>query len=248
MNCGLIVYSALVAVLPSTRSDPPPGQECGRRRGCDETLCGHPASLRGPLDYTKPEYSSATHQLLRFSAMNRCPVFRSCFFPPLTESQERAWYDSHRASLIPEPDAEAIFEEIRKGAPPPRSRDRGLTVRHLTQFFDTTICDGFDDGPNVSRFLLHFAFLFVSSSSVQSFFTIYRHLFERLAHDEKQLVDTPLPSFGDSTWPWLPPSKEEKDACVRTFYSHWTNFVTEKEFEWADQWNIAEAPDRRVRR
>lgn len=64
--------------------------------------------------------------------------------------QERAWYDSHRASLIPEPDAADVLEEIRKGAPPPRARDRGLTVRHLTQFFDISVFDGFDDGPNVS--------------------------------------------------------------------------------------------------
>ncbi|TFK86714.1 DnaJ-domain-containing protein [Polyporus arcularius HHB13444] len=147
----------------------------------------------------------------------------------LSDEQERAWYDSHRASLIPEPDAADVFEEIRKGAPPPRARDRGLTVRHLAQFFDLSIYDGFDDGPN-------------------SFFTIYRHLFDRLAHDEKQYENVPLPSFGDSTWPWLPPSKEEKDRCARTFYTHWTNFVTNKEFEWADQWNLAEAPDRRVRR
>ncbi|RPD54290.1 DnaJ-domain-containing protein [Lentinus tigrinus ALCF2SS1-7] len=147
----------------------------------------------------------------------------------LSDEQERAWYDSHRASLIPEPDAADVFEEIRKGAPPPRARDRGLTVRHLTQFFDISIYDGFDDGPN-------------------SFFTIYRNLFSRLAHDEKQYSDVPLPSFGDSTWPWLSPSKEEKDQCARTFYAYWTNFVTSKEFEWADQWNLAEAPDRRVRR
>ncbi|PIL32166.1 hypothetical protein GSI_05411 [Ganoderma sinense ZZ0214-1] len=147
----------------------------------------------------------------------------------LSDEQERAWYDSHRASLIPEPDAAAVFEEIRTGAPPSRARDRGLTVRHLAQFFDTTIWDGFDDGPN-------------------SFFTIYRNLFDRLDHDERHYDVTPLPSFGTSAWSWLSPSKEEKDQCVRVFYNYWTNFATNKEFEWADQWNIAEAPDRRVRR
>ncbi|KAL7279397.1 hypothetical protein ACG7TL_007238 [Trametes sanguinea] len=147
----------------------------------------------------------------------------------LSDEQERAWYDSHRASLVPEPDAADVLDEIRRGAPPPRARDRGLTVRHLAQFFDTGIYDGYDDGPN-------------------GFFTIYRNLFDRLAHDERQYVDTPLPSFGYSTWPWLPPSKAEQDQCARTFYNYWTNFVTSKEFEWADQWNIAEAPDRRVRR
>nr|VWO97047.1 Uncharacterized protein [Ganoderma boninense] len=143
--------------------------------------------------------------------------------------KERAWYDSHRASLIPEPDAAAVFEEIRTGVPPSRARDRGLTVRHLAQFFDTAIWDGFDDGPN-------------------SFFTIYRNLFDRLDHDEKRYDNTPLPSFGTSAWSWLSPSKEEREKCARVFYNYWTNFATNKEFEWADQWNIAEAPDRRVRR
>ncbi|KAI0648851.1 DnaJ domain-containing protein [Trametes meyenii] len=147
----------------------------------------------------------------------------------LSDEQERAWYDSHRASLIPEPDAADILDEIKKGAPPPRARDRGLTVRHLTQFFDTGVYDGFDDGVN-------------------SFFTIYRNLFDRLAHDERQFTDVLLPSFGRSAWPWSAPSKAEHDQCARTFYNYWTNFVTNKEFEWADQWNIAEAPDRRVRR
>ncbi|TBU25175.1 DnaJ-domain-containing protein [Dichomitus squalens] len=161
-------------------------------------------------------------------ATNRFAAIQQAY-EVLSDEQERAWYDSHRASLIPEPDAAAVFEEIRKGAPPPRARDRGLTVRHLAQFFDTSIVDGLDDGPN-------------------GFFTIYRNLFDRLAHDEKQYDDTPLPSFGLSTWPWLPPTKEEKNQCARTFYNYWINFVTNKEFEWADQWNMAEAPDRRVRR
>ncbi|KAI1786776.1 DnaJ-domain-containing protein [Ganoderma leucocontextum] len=158
----------------------------------------------------------------RFAALQQA-------YEVLSDEQERAWYDSHRASLIPEPDAAAVFEEIRSGVPPSRARDRGLTVRHLAQFFDTTIWDGFDDGPN-------------------SFFTIFRNLFDRLDHDERRYDDTPLPSFGTSTWPWLLPSKEEKDQCARAFYNYWTNFGTNKAFEWVDQWNVAEAPDRRVRR
>ncbi|KAH9848423.1 DnaJ domain-containing protein [Lenzites betulinus] len=147
----------------------------------------------------------------------------------LSDEQERAWYDSHRASLIPEADAADVMDEIRRGAPPPRARDRGLSVRHLAPFFDVGVYDGFDDSPN-------------------SFFTIYRNLFDRLAHDERAYADTSPPSFGHSAWPWLPPSKEAHDQCARTFYTHWMHFVTNKEFEWADQWNIAEAPDRRVRR
>ena len=65
--------------------------------------------------------------------------------------QERAWYDSHRASLIPEPDAETVFEDIKRGTNlSSRVRDRGLTVRHLARFFDTMAWSTWDDGENVS--------------------------------------------------------------------------------------------------
>ncbi|KAL4242766.1 Multifunctional chaperone and stress response protein [Abortiporus biennis] len=153
----------------------------------------------------------------------------------LSDDQERAWYDSHRASLVPEPDARTVFEDIKRGAPPPRARDRGLTVRHLQQFFDASIYSGFDDGPN-------------------GFFTIYRNLFSRLAHDESQFNDelisssSSLPSFGESTWPWMEPSKDAADHAARTFYNYWLHFSTAKDFAWAEQWNLNEAPERRVRR
>ncbi|KAI0951581.1 hypothetical protein AcW1_008590 [Taiwanofungus camphoratus] len=144
----------------------------------------------------------------------------------LSDEQERAWYDSHRASLVPEPDAQTVFEDIKRGAPPPRARDRGLTVRHLSQFFDASIYTGYDDGPN-------------------SFFTIYRNLFDRLAHDESQYVDLEFPSFGYSTWSWALASKSE---IARTFYTYWLKFATNKDFNWVDTWDTSDAPDRPVRR
>ncbi|OCH94891.1 DnaJ-domain-containing protein [Obba rivulosa] len=158
----------------------------------------------------------------RFAALQQA-------YEVLSDEQERAWYDSHRASLVPEPDAQTVFEGIKRGAPASRARDRGLTVRHLAQFLNTSIYSGFDGGGN-------------------SFFTIYRNLFNRLAHDESLYDPTPLPSFGDSTWPWVPPSKADEDRAARTFYTFWLNFATNKEFSWMDQWNISEAPDRQVRR
>ncbi|KAK0235829.1 hypothetical protein EDD85DRAFT_1009348 [Armillaria nabsnona] len=86
----------------------------------------------------------------------------------LSDEQERAWYDSHKASLEPEPDAVTVFEDICKGAPPPRARDRGLTVRHLARFFDTTIWSGFADDDN-------------------GIFTMYRNLFNRLKAEEAMI-------------------------------------------------------------
>ncbi|TFY74996.1 hypothetical protein EWM64_g9015, partial [Hericium alpestre] len=147
----------------------------------------------------------------------------------LSDEQERAWYDSHRASLVPEPDAQTVFEDIKRGSTPARAKDRGLTVKHLAPFFNPSIWTGFDDGEN-------------------SFFTIYRNLFARIAHDEKLYTDTDFPTFGYSTWTWAAPSKAQQMEAARTFYNYWLNFSTHKEFGWVDMWNASDAPDRRVRR
>ena len=82
----------------------------------------------------------------------------------------------------------------------------------------------------------------------QGFFTVFRNLFDRLANDERHYTDMEFPSFGYSTWKWTAPSKETSSEAVRQFYNFWLNFATAKEFEWSDQWNISEAPDRQVRR
>jgi DnaJ family protein A protein 5 len=83
---------------------------------------------------------------------------------------------------------------------------------------------------------------------VQGFFTLYRNLFSRLHADEKTFEsECDLPSFGYSTWNWAVP-KEDEGKSVRSFYNEWLQFTTEKDFAWMDQWNIAEAPERRARR
>ncbi|KAF8207558.1 hypothetical protein K438DRAFT_1575955 [Mycena galopus ATCC 62051] len=156
----------------------------------------------------------------RFAALQQA-------YEVLSDEQERAWYDSHKASLAPEPDDATVYEDIRKGAPPSRAQDRGLTVRQLTRFFDSSIWSGVDDGEN-------------------SFFTIYRSLFARLQAEEALISDVDYPSFGYAAWSWAPADKTSEGA--RTFYTAWTNFATAKDFAWMDQWNLTEAPDRRVRR
>lgn len=148
----------------------------------------------------------------------------------LSDEQERAWYDSHRASLAPEADANSVLDEIRKGAPPPRGRDRGLTVSHLETFLDPRIWETFeDDGEN-------------------SFFAIYRNLFSRLAYDESQWSyssQEDFPGFGGHASTW---TKSENGPEVRLFYARWLNFSTSKEFSWVDKWDLSDAPDRRARR
>jgi DnaJ homolog subfamily A member 5 len=143
-----------------------------------------------------------------------------------------------------------VFEGIRKGAPPSRARDRGLTVRHLAQFFDATKWPDFDDGDNVDTLLSSHIDILKSelTTSIQSFFTIYRNLFHRLASEEAMFADhVEFPSFGYSTWPWAA-EKNDSPEAVRHFYNGWINFATSKDFAWMDQWNLSEAPDRRIRR
>ncbi|TFK28209.1 DnaJ-domain-containing protein [Coprinopsis marcescibilis] len=150
----------------------------------------------------------------------------------LSDEQERAWYDSHKTSLVPEADGDVVFEDILKGKPPPRTRDRGLTPRHLSRFFDASVWSNFGDDKN-------------------GFFYIYRHLFVRIQSEEEMLDPTSeYPSFGYSTWPWSTEMKKRKnaDGAAREFYTVWSNFATEKDFSWVEQWKLSEAPDRRVRR
>lgn len=63
------------------------------------------------------------------------------------------------------------------------------------------------------------------------------------------MFDSPhnYPSFGLSTWKWSA-GKQDATDNPRDFYNAWMNFVTEKDFSWMEQWNINEAPERRVRR
>ncbi|KAG8934520.1 hypothetical protein FRC00_012084 [Tulasnella sp. 408] len=152
--------------------------------------------------------------------------------------QERAWYDSHRASLAPEPDAEAVFEDIRKGAPPPgrrRMNDPGLQAKHIMRFMDASIWKAMDD-------------------SDSGFFTIYRNLFTRLAYEENNFNEHPVdyPNFGTSSWTWTgsgpSPDSRSPPEAVRKFYNAWLSFSTAKDFVWKELWNVGEAPDRRVRR
>jgi len=56
-----------------------------------------------------------------------------------------------------------------------------------------------------------------------------------------------FPTFGFSTWPWAPLPQGDSD-CARDFYNAWMNFSTEKDFSWMEKWNLAEAPERRIRR
>ncbi|CAE6532424.1 unnamed protein product [Rhizoctonia solani] len=157
----------------------------------------------------------------------------------LSDEQERAWYDSHRASMGPILDGEDIFEDIvsRDGKPfKARLRDPGLTTPQLFHFFDATLVTSMDD-------------------SKYGFFTVYRGLFDRLAAEEAAWsglngVTIEYPPFGDANTPWVAATKKKGDETqyASMFYRAWTSFSSAKDFSWHDEWDPSEAPDRRVRR
>lgn len=76
------------------------------------------------------------------------------------------------------------------------------------------------------------------------FFTIARKVFAQLSQEEQEALDDDsddlLPDFGNSSTSWSPD--------VRNFYSRWSSFSTIKSFAWCDAYNLAAAPERRVRR
>ena len=68
-----------------------------------------------------------------------------------------------------------------------------------------------------------------------SFYRVYANLFDQLASEE----EADLPNFGSSRTDW---------DGVSYFYSNWGGFVSSKEFERFDKWNLNQAENRQVRR
>lgn len=175
-------------------------------------------------------------------------------FDILSDEQERAWYDNNRERYLNgefddvELDEEAFdsFREGKEASKPVGKSTPGLTPRHLMRFFDASLAEDLSD-------------------SDSSFFGTYRRLFERLAEEERaagvypgeedssEAVPPPreaYPSFGFSHTPFVADKYESNvhQTPARDFYTVFMNFQTRKSMGWLDQYRLAEAPDRRVKR
>ncbi|KAI0381051.1 DnaJ-domain-containing protein [Hypomontagnella monticulosa] len=139
----------------------------------------------------------------------------------LSDPQERAWYDSHRDAILrgddpTDPEAAPEYHNVRVTT--------ADDIFALIGRFNKSV--PLDDSPN-------------------SFFTILRDTFERIAQAEDAAADwdglapVEFPSFGEST---------DDDKVAKAFYSRWSNFSTKLSFSWKDKWRLSDAPDRRVRR
>lgn len=138
----------------------------------------------------------------------------------LSDSQERAWYDTHR---------EAILRDVDIGSNEHFEHNVRLTsaaeLVKLIGKFTTSI--PFTDAPN-------------------GFYGSLRTTFDSLAKEEYAACDweglerMEYPDFGTA--------KDSYEHMVKPFYAAWTSFTTKKTFSWKDVHNYAGAPDRRIRR
>ncbi|CAJ2508792.1 Uu.00g138180.m01.CDS01 [Anthostomella pinea] len=139
----------------------------------------------------------------------------------LADPQERAWYDSHRDAIL-------------RGDNP---QDTGATP----EYYDVRLTTADEIFALIGRFNKAVPL----DDSPNSFFTILRDTFDRLAQGEQAaadwdgLVPIQYPSFGES---------RDGDQVAKAFYSRWANFATRLSFSWKDKWRLSDAPDRRIRR
>ncbi|PLW21295.1 hypothetical protein PCANC_05087 [Puccinia coronata f. sp. avenae] len=151
----------------------------------------------------------------------------------LSDEDERAFYDRHRDELLnAKNDGLDDFDPTHLKPNTSRSSlNPGLTTKQLLKFFDSTLWKG------------------DFSDSATSFFTIYRNLFNQLSLEEKiARKDTTIiyPSFGTSE------SNYDQDIdgtrALKHFYTAWSNFATQKSFEWVEPHRTNQQVDRRIKR
>lgn len=77
------------------------------------------------------------------------------------------------------------------------------------------------------------------------FYTIYREVFDKLATEDIEFLDSPdefdeIPTFGKSSSDYV--------TVVGPFYAYWQSYCTKKSYSWLCPHNISEIRDRRILR
>ncbi|EHL00035.1 Chaperone J-domain-containing protein [Glarea lozoyensis ATCC 20868] len=138
----------------------------------------------------------------------------------LSDVQERAWYDSHRASIL-------------RG-------DGGGEEEHYEHSVRLTSAS--DIVSLMSKFNSSVPF----TDSANGFYGSLQQTFETLAAEEDSACDweglepVDYPNFGGS--------KDTYEDVAKPFYRVWMSFSTKKTFAWRDQYRTSDAPDRATRR
>jgi DnaJ homolog subfamily A member 5 len=143
----------------------------------------------------------------------------------LSDKHERAWYDAHRDSIL------RSGERHQAGAGADLRTERPDDWIDVFAYHTSACYSGFSDG-------------------ARGFYTVYSNLFERLAKQEESASEQRTTSRNGASATWLP-LFGRSDASwedVSAFYATWGSFATSRDFAWADVYNPASAPNRRVRR
>ncbi|TAQ84601.1 hypothetical protein B7494_g7080 [Chlorociboria aeruginascens] len=138
----------------------------------------------------------------------------------LSDPQERAWYDSHRESILrgTEDTADGQFEHD-------AHLTSSLDIANLIGRFSSRV--PFTDAPNGFYGILR-----------QTFATLAKE--EYVACDWEGLEPVQYPDFGGAS--------DSFGDVVKPFYKTWINFTTNKTFSWRDIYRSTDAPDRATRR
>ena len=158
----------------------------------------------------------------------------SAAYEVLSDPQERAWYDSHKLSILN--DEDVVDDGV--------SHIPSISSEEILRYFNPSMYSTIDD-------------------SILGFYSIVSRIFERLAREEIQhgkyqnlqefnkykdddnnvyTIDSSYlkyPLFGNSHADYL---------SIKKFYQIWLNFTTCKLFNWKYEYRYSAAQDRRTRR
>lgn len=138
----------------------------------------------------------------------------------LSDPHERAWYDSHRSQIL------RSGSTFNSGDVQENAEAADATAIDLFACFSATVFNGFTDDKD-------------------GFYGFYGGVFDELWQEEAEAMrregkrSEVGASFGGSGAVW---------ETVKSFYAFWESFVSAKSFAYTDKWNLAEAPNREVRR
>lgn len=158
-------------------------------------------------------YGSAEEATAKFAEV-------SSAYEVLSDPQERAWYDSHRDSILNGGggEQEEHFEHN------VRVTSAGALVALMSRFNSRT---AFTDAPT-------------------GFFGILQETFVALAREEDAACD--WEGIEGMDYPEFGSSNDGYEDVVKPFYRIWMNFSTKKSFSWRDQYRVSDGPDRAMRR